>query len=293
MKIKKLSHLILFILVMLCAAGGFVAYRSYTKANSGGLAPVIFYETDVIYAKVGVTDEELLAGMTASDDKDGDVTDSLVVEGISQFVDKNTCVVTYAAFDSSDNVGKATRTLVYTDYHPPRFELSQPMSFKYDININILGHITAWDCIDGDVTKKIKVTIESDVMSIYEPGIYDLRFRVTNSMGDTSYLPLNLEIKDASYSVPASAPKTKLSKYLEYLEVGEGFDPLSYVRSVSIDNTEVNPYMYGRNNIEVRSSVNTEVPGVYTVEYITTSKDGYRYSVPLIVVVGPGTEVYE
>lgn len=58
----------------------------------------------------------LLAGVTATDAEDGDVTASLLVEGISGRNDDGTVQVTYAAFDSNHHVTKATRAVRYTDY---------------------------------------------------------------------------------------------------------------------------------------------------------------------------------
>ena len=46
--------------------------------------------------------------MTAEDERDGDVTDSLVVQEISGFNEDGTRTVTFAAVDRSGNVGYGT-----------------------------------------------------------------------------------------------------------------------------------------------------------------------------------------
>lgn len=67
----------------------------------------------------GVTYEEgsdtapLLEGVTATDEKDGDVTDSLVIENIFPNDDHTSASVVYAAKDSHNNVSKATRRVNY------------------------------------------------------------------------------------------------------------------------------------------------------------------------------------
>ncbi|MFQ7768823.1 MAG: hypothetical protein ACLRIL_11475 [Fusicatenibacter saccharivorans] len=55
---------------------------------------------------------ELLSGVTAYDAKDGDVTDSLAVEHISNFIEKGRRKISIVAFDSDNNVTHAEREMV-------------------------------------------------------------------------------------------------------------------------------------------------------------------------------------
>lgn len=72
--------------------------------------PVIsFEENDIIYSD-SIDPALLLEGVTAYDSQDGDVTDSLTIEKISDTSDGNV-IITYAALDGANNVGKATRVL--------------------------------------------------------------------------------------------------------------------------------------------------------------------------------------
>lgn len=71
-------------------------------------APAIeFPEEEPVYTP-GMSEAELLAGVTASDREDGDVTDALLIEKISDTADGNVMIV-YAALDSSNNVSKRAR----------------------------------------------------------------------------------------------------------------------------------------------------------------------------------------
>ena len=74
-------------------------------------APVIHMEETQMEYREGMTDEELLAGVTAADETDGDVTGSLVVEKVSE-VGNGTVIVTFGAKDASGNVGKASRVMM-------------------------------------------------------------------------------------------------------------------------------------------------------------------------------------
>ena len=74
------------------------------------MAPVIYMEEVELEYREGMSDEELLAGVTATDETDGDVTGSLVVEKVSE-VGNGTVIVTFGARDASGNVGKVSRVL--------------------------------------------------------------------------------------------------------------------------------------------------------------------------------------
>ena len=99
------------------------------RMTSDYVPPVIHAEYDAIQSSVAVTDQELLTGMTASDNLDGDVSDSLVVVSKSKFIFRGMRRIKYAAFDKNNNVGVYERMLTYTDYVSPHFSLSQPLRF--------------------------------------------------------------------------------------------------------------------------------------------------------------------
>lgn len=71
--------------------------------------PEIFFneEKQIEYAE-GMDEELLLEGVTAVDEKDGDVSDSLLVEKVAG-TNGREVIVTYVARDGANNVGKASR----------------------------------------------------------------------------------------------------------------------------------------------------------------------------------------
>ena len=73
-------------------------------------APVIHMEEVQLEYREGMTDEELLEGITATDETDGDVTGSLVVEKVSEVGD-GTVIVTFGTRDRSNNVVKGSRVM--------------------------------------------------------------------------------------------------------------------------------------------------------------------------------------
>lgn len=76
-------------------------------------APVISFGKNLAGYEEGMDEELLLQGVNAVDDKDGDVSDSLLVEKIAGTNGKEV-IVTYVARDKANNVGKASRMFPVT-----------------------------------------------------------------------------------------------------------------------------------------------------------------------------------
>lgn len=273
------------VLTVLAAALMLVAFiRTMGGRDTNG--PEITMDQDSITVDIDCTDEELLAGVTASDAKDGDVTDSLVVEDLSNFIEKGRRMVTVAAFDQDNNVSKATREVVYNNYVSPRFSLTEPLRFAMNGDEDIASVFQVQDCLDGDLSGEVVIT--SDYYYDYSvAGDYTVTFQVSNSAGDVVELPLTVEIYDPSED--SSAPKVELSEYLVYVEAGSQIDPMSYVTGITDGGMtwemgeSGNPY--GTGDIEVTNPVDTSVPGVYEISYTIPTGEGYQPTIRLAVVV--------
>ena len=133
-------------------------------------------------------------GITAYDEKDGDITDSLVIESVYDFLEKGRRLVSYAAFDRDGHVAKASRQLIYTDYHSPKISCAKPFSFPVGTQ-DILDSVYATDCIDGDISNKVEITGDS-VFFLNIAGEYEIWLQVTNSCGDMVTVPVTLEMVD-------------------------------------------------------------------------------------------------
>ena len=71
-----------------------------------------FQDNEIVYT-AGDSYDGLLDGVTATDNKDGDVTESLVVESVYPNEDGQTATIVYVARDSRNNVGKANKVVTY------------------------------------------------------------------------------------------------------------------------------------------------------------------------------------
>ena len=115
---------------------------------------------------------------------------------------------------------------------------------------------------------------------------------MTNSVGDTVTLPIQVEVYDGN----AARPQINLSSYLVYLQAGSEFDPNSYLTQIK-EYDKVKQVAFSENvadpdnqisitQIYVESGVDIDTPGVYTVSYLYTSPaSGLDCTAKLIVVV--------
>lgn len=168
------------IIAVICAFG---YYYLGVRADANNTPPVISIEQGISNEfSVKATEEDLLNGVIATDEEDGNVTDSIIIESISKFVDKNTRTVTYVAFDNNNNVTKFERDIVYTDYTPPVFGGKSHIYVKTGSAKEILSKLTATDVIDGDISNQIKIEVNNVRTGV--PDNYSVQITVTNSCGD-------------------------------------------------------------------------------------------------------------
>lgn len=282
----RVIWLCLFVAVGITFSACVIFQNVYGK--DGG--PVIFYPEGVLEISVQDGEEALLQGVTAKDDKDGDVTGSILVEKLSGFDGENRREVTYAAFDSDGNVTKATREIVYTDYTPIRFQLNHSLRYRTGETINLSELVGALDSLDGDLSDKVKVKLESG-LSTRTSGVYRIQFSVTNSACDTRILDTELEVYDAAMNEAV----VNLTTYLIYYEDGKP-DYYSYLDSVIVGGIHYN-FQNGKNiatgtdgstlsrsSLQIRSNVDPSTPGVYPV-YLIYQDDAYQGMAQLMVVV--------
>ncbi len=259
---------ILCITLLLFSIAALILFLKRESTVNDTVPPVLTCESETITASVSITEEELLQGVTAFDNRDGDVSNTIVVQSVSNFIKENERIVTYAAIDSHMNVGRIERTLVYTDYKAPTFSLSKPLSYVVGSRINVLANIRADSVVDGNITQKIRYGLDTIIDNL-TPGIYPIEFRVTDSCGETSYLNTEIEIYDNSYA----GIDVTLKKYVVYIRKNSEFDPEKYYKGSNIEG-----------ELSIVSNVNTKKEGVYTVEYFVNGINANGKSKLLVVV---------
>lgn len=267
---RKFRKIWLVFFIIMTLLFGVYRFLEITKDDSSG--PVISVGEEIVELSIRDGEELLLEGVTATDKKDGDVTSSVIVENISKFYDEDVRTVTYAAFDSDNHISKATKEVRYTDYTSPRFSLSGSLRFRAGETVNIEKIVSATDCLDGDLSNKIKITTDTSINNRVT-GFYTIKYEVTNSAGDTVVLPIDIEI----YEPVNNEVVLNLDRYLVYYE-GKEIRYKDFLQSVQKGSLE---YAFGNESetdtdsenlskslVRVNDEeVNTEKPGVYPVYY--------------------------
>lgn len=265
-EMRTLKTILIICLVLVTAA--FAAGQVYSRVVTDTVPPVITLDSDSITVSVEDGRDALLRGVTASDAKDGDLTGQIIVSGVSKLISNNTAKVSYMVFDKAGNMASATRYVVYSDYHRPRFMLITPLVYSLGETVSITGRLQAQDAVDGDITSSIRV-LSSDIISSTE-GVYNLTLQVINSLGDTAQVTLPVTIR-----AEADGDSTvKLRRYLVYVGLGDNFEPRNYIESVSAGSVS---------DVRIDSNVDTQSAGCYLVTYTVTS--GGRSSSALMTVV--------
>lgn len=272
---KKIK--IIYIAAAILSVALLAAYLCLMHVTRSDNAPEIKFSSEIIEVKTTADSKALLQGVTASDAEDGDVTDSLIVESISHMTENNTATVAVAAFDSDNHVTKATRTVKFEDYNEPRFTLDNGLVFRLSNNLNVLDYVGAQDMFDGDLSSRVKYTLESSAANLSSVGEHEIELRVTNSVGDTAHLIVNVEV----CSTNPNPADIQLSQYIVYLEAGEELDAESY----AVSHVESNRLVEGSDGLTISDDgVDTDTPGVYTVTY-TYSNGSTESHTRLFVVV--------
>jgi hypothetical protein len=251
------------LLIMICTCA-FLLYLLIYQLGLDNQAPTIYFSDEELEFSVLDSREMFLKGVTAQDNVDGDVTDSVVVAGIQLADGDGTIEVTYAAFDKAGNVTSTVRNARYTDYVSPRFTANQSLTFPAGPNFDLLKIMQAQDVLDGDISHRIRMTY-MDEQAVTSIGVHMVELRVSNSMGEM----VRLEIPVETYAADAYSATLTLTDYLIYLPAGEELDVESYLKAYTRGNATVSLRggLPEGCTMDVKNQVQTDVPGVYTVEY--------------------------
>ena len=215
----------------------------YTRLSGREVGPVIECPEEVLEVSIYDGTQALLTGVTARDDQDGDLTDRVMVGGVSKLIGGDRAKVTCMVFDSDDNMASLVRQVRYTDYRRPRISLRAPLVFASEKEAKLLEQVMVSDVLDGDLSEKARV---STLWATEDEGVYSATVLVTNSMGDTAMVEVPVLIGRSGGIL--------LRRQVIYLQQGEAFDPKAALAS---DAT----------GVQIQSEVDTAKAGCYWVRY--------------------------
>ncbi|MBC2240964.1 immunoglobulin-like domain-containing protein [Listeria booriae] len=244
----------------------------YTSENSITLAipgdsPVIT-ASDKTLKKGGSFDP--MAGVTASDTEDGDVTSGITVTANDVNVNQEgTYHVTYSVTDSDDNTTTKTITVTVTSNDAPVITAADK-TVKKGGSFDPMAGVTASDTEDGDVTDNVSVTAND--VDISAVGTYHVTYSVTDSDGNTTTKTITVTVTSNDAPVITASDKT--------LKKGGSFDPMAGVSASDTEDGNVTDKVTVTAN-----DVDTSAVGTYHVTYSVTDSDGNTTTKTITVTV--------
>ena len=228
---KKGLVAMLFLACAALLAGNVVVYIGEDRKG-----PEISVPQEEITYVAGTDTSALLNGVTAQDNRDGDVTDTVTIESIIPNADQTGASVIYVAKDSKNNVTKETRTIMYST------DAAQAAVAAAD---QAAQNQAAADpaAAQGDAAGESAQTVDDGAA----------------------------QNEAAIAALPAESPRFYLTQYSVEVERGADFNELSYVQDISDDKDSRDELYQG---IQISGEVDTNTPGEYTLEYHVVDSDG-------------------
>lgn len=270
--LKWLQRITLILFALMLVA--FVVFSVMNKITTDTTMPEITIETEELSISVKDKKEKLLAGVTAYDKKDGDISDRVLVESVSKFIEPGVFNVTYAVSDKDNNVSKVVRRVRYTDYTQPEFYMKRALVYSVDEDVDIRAAVGARDCVDGDISDKVTIAATDFVQNT--AGVFTVSLQVANSMGHMIYLDVTVHVEGNE----TMAPEILLEKSLIYIKKGEKPVFEDYIKEVTVNGVLMENY-----GLLISTNFDSEKEGTYNVHYYISTDEGYEGHSILTVVV--------
>lgn len=226
---KKRITVILTLAVILL--GG---YSVLTWMGKDRTAPVISIPEISMTYEEGTDPSVLLAGVTAQDNRDGNVTKNVRVADISALNDKTKAKVTFAVYDSSYNLAKKSTIVTYK-------EAPKPVTATTTDAQSLYG-----DAEDSGQVPAVAETAGTEKTTEVSP-------------------------EETGEDTDPEKPVIELLQDSVTLTVGETFSYADYIRSVSDDKDSLGVLSQA---VSCTGDYNMYQPGIYHLEYFVTDSDG-------------------
>ena len=98
MRIIRIGTIVIFLM-----SGIFFFIGTLVSSKKDTIPPVITAESQELHVSAGSDPKELMKGLTAQDDRDGNLTEEILIGTISPFEKKGVSTIEYLVFDKSNN----------------------------------------------------------------------------------------------------------------------------------------------------------------------------------------------
>ncbi|KAB2357014.1 immunoglobulin-like domain-containing protein [Bacillus toyonensis] len=225
-----------------------------------------------------------MAGVSATDKEDGDITSKVTVNGSVDTSKPGTYELTYTVLDSKGHKVTTKQTVTVKQKVEPKDDVPV-LTVPAEATINIedkfdpMAGVSATDKEDGDITSK--VTVDGSV-NASKPGTYELTYTVLDSKGHTVIAKQTVTVKQ-KVETTNEAPVLTVP-FTTTLRVGEAFDPMDGVTASDKEDGNLT------NKIKYKGNVDTSKPGKYIVEYWVVDSKGVNATATQSVIVKENEE---
>lgn len=227
------------------AGAGYMTYK-----NQDRTAPEIKVDQSkkIAYTE-GEDYEKLLEGVTAQDDKDGDLTSEVFVEKVVP-VSKKKAVVYYGVTDKAKNVGTASREVTY--------QAAEGSNAAEETTENTASEDTIQKTKKKSKKAKTKKTAE------------DKKAEETTQDAAAAEQP-NTDQQSATLQPNGTRPAMKLAEEAKTIARGTSFNALNEVTDAVDDKDDRDTLFRG---LHIDGNYNVNQAGTYTLQYYVQDSDG-------------------
>lgn len=225
------------------AGAGYMTYK-----NQDRTAPEIKVDDSEKMTYIEGEDyEKLLKGVTAQDDKDGDLTDQVFVDKVVP-ISKKKAVVYYGVTDEANNVGTANREVTY-------------QAASDDAATD-----TADDTASEDTAKDTKKKSKKE-----KKKKADEAKKAEEAAQDTTDDQQSTDQQNETLQPNGARPAMKLAEETKTIARGTTFNPLDEVTDAVDDKDDRDTLFRG---LHIDGNYNVNQAGTYTLQYYVQDSDG-------------------
>lgn len=232
-------------------------------------APLIEMNGDAsVTLEVGTVYED--AGVNATDNYDGDVTDKVTVTGSVDTDKLGEYALTYTVLDESGNAAVITRVVHVIDTHAPTIELAGVDPYILEAGLAYLEQgFTATDNYDGNITDQVVISGKVG----FAVGEYTVNYTVTDSSGNETTAERIVKVVDTA----APVIKLKGSNPFE-IDQGTAYKEPGYEASDRADGDLTD-------KVSVSGELDVNKVGAYTLTYTVKDASGNETIAKRIVTI--------
>ncbi|MDR4173897.1 immunoglobulin-like domain-containing protein [Bacillus nitratireducens] len=239
-------------------------------------------------ATINVGDKfDPMAGVSASDPEDGDITSKVTVDGKVDTSKAGTYELTYTVTNSKGlNVTEKQTVTVKekegTKNEAPVLTVPNFTTLHVGDTFDPMLGVSAFDLEDGDITSKVS-NAGADEVDTSKPGKYFIVYGVTDSQGEYTYTVRIVYVVD-NEETPDMEPKLTVPVGAT-INVGDSFDPMAGVSAIDLEDGDIT------SKVTVDGKADTSKTGTYVLIYAVTDSKGHKVTAKQTVTVKEKEEI--